>query len=451
LTVAEPAMRRSGRTQGVEMHITLKTARVVASVLLVGVAAHGGSVASATVDTEIGGSISVLGVLSGDNLEAFLSAFAPFEEETGISIEYEGTFDLLAVLQTRIDGGNPPDIVSNPSAGQMQTLASAGELVALDDIVDIAAVEADFPSSLVELSTVGDSLYGIPGTTAVAGLVWYNPTQYDGPTDGTLDDLAAWTATAAADGRTPFCIGLESGPVSGWPGASFIQQFMLQQSGADAYNRWWQGELAWTSPEVRQAFESFGAYATDDAFVAGGPTAALTTNFATAGVGLFDDPPSCYLHVQGDWLGNAMVATVPDIEPVTDVDFFLFPAASADVEPGIVTSGETFGAFTDTPQTRAFLQYVAGSQFSELIAATGLWIGPNRQTPPESYTSVLSRQAAEAYQNADTVVFGAQDGMPAAMSTAFHEAVMSYVADPASLDDILAGLDEIQQTAYAGG
>jgi alpha-glucoside transport system substrate-binding protein len=48
-------------------------------------------------------------------------------------------------------------------------------------------------------------------------------------------------------------------------------------------------------------------------------------------------------------------------------------------------------------------------------------------------------------------VFGAQDGMPAAMSTAFHEAVMSYVADPDALDDILTGLDEVQATAYAGG
>src|SRR5262245_40857167 len=84
---------------------------------------------------QIGGSVSVLGVLSGDNLEAFLSAFAPFEESTGITIDYEGTFDLLAVLQTRLDGGNPPDIVSNPSAGQMQTLAAEGELLALDDIV----------------------------------------------------------------------------------------------------------------------------------------------------------------------------------------------------------------------------------------------------------------------------------------------------------------------------
>jgi alpha-glucoside transport system substrate-binding protein len=397
---------------------------------------------------KIGGTVTVLGVLSGDPLEAFLGAFEPFEEETGISIEYEGTMDLLAVLQTRLDGGNPPDVVSNPSAGQMKTLATAGELLALDEIVDAAAIESQFPPSLVELVSVGDRLYGVPGTTAVAGLVWYNKKRYDGPTSGTIDDLAAWTADAAAAGKTPFCIGLESGPQSGWPGASWIQQFMLQESGADAYNRWWQGELAWTSPEVRRAFESFGAYATDPAQVAGGPKAALTTSFSDSAVGLFGDPPSCYLHVQGDWLGNAMVATVPDIEPVTDVDFFLFPPADEGVEPGVVTSGETFGAFTDTPQTRAFMQYVASPQFSELIAGTGLWIGPNRETPLAAYTSSLSRKAAESYLNADTVVFGAQDGMPAAMTTAFHEAVMSYVADPGALDSILAELDEVQQTAY---
>lgn len=86
----------------------------------------------------------------------------------------------------------------------MQTLASDGELLALNDIVDVAAVESGFPASLVGLVSVGDSLYGIPGTTAAAGLVWYNPTQYDGPTSGTLDVLAAWTTAAAVEGRAPF-------------------------------------------------------------------------------------------------------------------------------------------------------------------------------------------------------------------------------------------------------
>ncbi len=119
------------------MHNHRIASRIAVTVLLALTIAGKTGRSSAADEAQIGGSVNVLGVLSGDNLEAFLGAFAPFEEATGITIEYEGTFDLLAVLQTRLDGGNPPDIVSNPSAGQMQTLAADGELLALDDIVDV--------------------------------------------------------------------------------------------------------------------------------------------------------------------------------------------------------------------------------------------------------------------------------------------------------------------------
>jgi alpha-glucoside transport system substrate-binding protein len=435
------------------MHRSLRktaTGPLIAALLLAGCGGDDGAAGSSGEDDDgrIGGTIRVMGVLGGDELESFLGAFAPFEQRTGITIEYEGTGDLQAVLQTRLDGGNPPDIVSNPSAGQMQDLATAGELIPVGDIIDETTVLEQFPQSLVDLVTIDDELFGIPGTTAVAGLVWYRPDTYDGPTSGTLDEWIEWVDSAAAEGRTPFCIGLESGPASGWPGASFIQQLMLQRHGADAYNAWWQGDLPWSSPEVRGAFETFRRFATDPAYVSGGADAALTGNFADSAVGLFDDPPSCLVHVQGDWLGNAMAATVPDVEPATDIDFLPFPAAEVDTEPVIVTSGETFGAFRDSPQTRAFMSYVASPQFSELIAATGSWIGPNRDTPLDAYQSELSRKAATTYLGAESVVVGAQDGMPAAMSSAFHNAVMELVAEPSSLDAILAQLDEVRAESY---
>ena len=124
-------MRRGSLTKGVAVV-------VVAAVMMVSscadsdddVSEAGGSPSEApavsSAASDVGGSVTVMGVLGGDPLEAFLAAFAPFEEATGIEVEYEGTQDLLAVLQTRLDGGNPPDIVSNPSAGQMQDLAAAG-------------------------------------------------------------------------------------------------------------------------------------------------------------------------------------------------------------------------------------------------------------------------------------------------------------------------------------
>jgi alpha-glucoside transport system substrate-binding protein len=397
----------------------------------------------------IGGTIDLMGVLSGPTLDSYLSTFKPFEDATGIKIKYEGTADIVAVLQTRIAGGNPPDVVSNPSAGQMHSLAAQGKLVNLDGIVDVGAVRSEFPTSFVDLGSANGHVYAIGGTTNVAGLVWYDPKTYSGPKTGTLSDLNAWVEQTGASGKTPFCIGLESGPASGWPGASWIAQFMVQQAGAEAYNAWWQGKLAWTSPAVRRAFTSFGAYATNPKLVSGGPTAVLTTSFEKSAVGLFSDPPACYLHVQDDWLGNTMAQTVPNVKPVTDIDFFPFPAATADQPPAIVTSGEMFGALVDTPQTQALMRYVASPGFSTMIAGTGQWIGPNKKTGLAAYTSELSRKAAQHYTSAKTVVFGAQDGMPGAMSEAFHKAVVAYVQHPATLDAILAQLDHVQKAAYA--
>src|SRR5439155_3744848 len=79
----------------------------------------------------IGGSVSVLATWGGSEQESFLAMVKPFEEQTGATVEYEGTRDLNAVLTTRVQGGNPPDVAGLPGPGQMAELARAGQLVDL--------------------------------------------------------------------------------------------------------------------------------------------------------------------------------------------------------------------------------------------------------------------------------------------------------------------------------
>ena len=396
----------------------------------------------------IGGTLNLLGVLSGPQLDAYLSSFAPFEEATGIDLRYEGTRDINAVLQTRIAGGNPPDLVSNPSAGQMRALAAEGRLVALDDKIDLAAARRDFPGGLLDLATVNGRLYGLFYNSAVNNLVWYDPKHYDGPEPAaTLQQLDAYAAELAGQGRTPYCAGLESGAASGWPGAGWVEQLVLTQSGPAAFDRWVQGQLPWTSPEVRQAFQTFGAVVTDPKMVAGGPTAVLTTSFDKSPQGLVARRPACYLHVQADFLGNLLAAGVPGVKPVTDIDFYPFPAAAPGQERALITSGEMLGAFQDTPQTRAFMKYVASPAFGPMVAGTGQWIGANKQTKLTAYTTPLSRKAAEVYAGATTVRYTAQNSMPLAVNQAFLKAVLGYVKDPGSLDAQLARVDEARRSA----
>jgi alpha-glucoside transport system substrate-binding protein len=398
---------------------------------------------------QIGGTLTVLGILSGDNQARYLQTLRPLEQATGMTIKYEAAGDLIAVLQTRVEGGNPPDVVSNPSAGQMRGLAERGDLIALDSILDVSAIRRDYPPSLSNLTTVDGKLHGLFVNTALQGLVWYDPKSYDGPKPPTdWDALAGWAAGRSGQGTAPWCLGLESGPASGWPGAVWIEQFMLQQHGGDLYDRWWQGDLPWTSPEVRGAYAKFGAIATDPKLVSGGPNSALTTNFGESPKGLVADPPGCYLHVQADWVGNAMAAAVPGVTAGTDIDFFPFPALDPQAAGSLEINGEVLGAFRDTPQVRAFMRYVSTPEFSALVAGTGLWLGANRRTRPDAYASPLSRRAAEVYAAGRDVRFGAKDAMPAAMSQAFLKSVVDYVRKPGQLEAILSGLERTRQASY---
>jgi alpha-glucoside transport system substrate-binding protein len=398
----------------------------------------------------LGGTLNLLGVLSDQQLEAYLGTLKPFEEATGVTIKYESTRDVLAVLQTRIAGGNPPDVVSNPSAGQISQLGAQGKLVALDQFLDMEKLRAEYPAGLIDLTSADNHVYGVFYNSAVQGLVWYNPKAYTGPTKpASWAELTAWTGQTADAGTTPWCIGVESGPASGWPGAVWIEQFVLQQAGGDVYDQWWQGKLPWTSPAIKAAFQEFGRIATDPKQVSGGPTAVLTTSFTTSPQGLVAKPPACYLHVQADFIGNALVQEVPGITAVEDINFFPFPPLDPARAGSLEISGEVLGLLKDTPQGRAFLKYVATPEFSTLVAGTGQWIAANQRTELDAYTTPLSRQAAQAYANATTVRYAAQNAMPPALTQAFLAAVLAYVKNPATLDQQLATLESLRATAYS--
>jgi alpha-glucoside transport system substrate-binding protein len=114
----------------------------------------------------------------------------------------------------------------------------------------------------------------------------------------------------------------------------------------------------------------------------------------------------------------------------------------------IETSGEMLATFRDTPQTEAFMRYLATPQFAAMVASSGQWLAANKSVPSTSYSTVLEQKAARTYDNAPDVRYTAQGSMPLAMETAFFSAVLDYVKTPAHLDSILAGLDRTAATAY---
>ena len=61
--------------------------------------------------------VTILGVIVGEQQARLEEALAPFEEETGIDVIYEGTDAFTTLLPVRVDSGDSPDIAMFPQPG----------------------------------------------------------------------------------------------------------------------------------------------------------------------------------------------------------------------------------------------------------------------------------------------------------------------------------------------
>lgn len=391
---------------------------------------------------ELGGSVTMLGVLGGEELDAFLSVVAPFEDATGIEVRYEGTRDFAAVLQTRIDGGNPPDLVATPAIGEMAALAEQGALVDLATVVDDAVLSANYPASMLETGTAGGELFGLYNTVNLGGLIWYDPRRYDGPTEPeSWDELQAWAREKAAAGETPWCVGLESGAASGWPAADFIDEILLRQAGPEFHRAWREGAEPWTSPEVAQAYQTYGEMIADG-MVYGGTTTVLSTDFSQAANPMFAPEPGCYLLQQATFMGGIITDAFPDLVPGEDLDFFPAPDFNPG-HPGISSfSGEILGLITETPQSAALTRYLASTEAGTLVAATGRWLSPNVTVPADAYEDPFLRRAQEVLTEAEGTYPLGNSLMPQSEVDAFWQSGLAFAQEPGDLDAILQGIED---------
>jgi alpha-glucoside transport system substrate-binding protein len=253
----------------------------------------------------------------------------------------------------------------------------------------------------------------------------------------------------ASTGATPWCVAVQSGAASGWPGTDWLEDIVLRQSGETVYNNWWQGTQKWTSPEIKQAWQTWGEIVATSGMVYGGPNNMLSTNFGNVGDGLFTTPPHCYMVHQASFIASFFTADVPGIQPVTDFNYFPFPPFSTSAPKATETGGDIVAMFNKTPQAQAFIRYLATPEAQAIWAARGGgYLSANKDVPLSIYPDPLSRDEGDLLTSVEVVVFDASDQMPAQMTDAFYSAVLDYIQNPSSLDSILSNLDSVQASAY---
>ncbi|MFP4410282.1 ABC transporter substrate-binding protein [Coleofasciculus sp.] len=386
--------------------------------------------------------VTIMGVVTGKGEEELKKALAPFTEETGIKVIYEGTSEFATLLPVRVDSGNAPDIAMFPQPGLMADFAREGKLVAIDSFMDMTQLSDAYAQDWLNLASVDEQIYGIWYRAFVKSLVWYNPTAftakgYEVPT--TWDEMIALSDKIVADGGVPWCIGMENGSATGWVGTDWVEDIMLHQAGAEVYDQWITHEIPFNHPTVEAAFEKFGTIALNPKYVLGGTTGVLSTPFGDSPKGLFEQSPSCYMHHQGSFI----TAFFPDnVVMGKDVDVFPFPTMNQDIDAPVLVSGEIVAMFNDTPEARKLMEYLATSKPHEILAGIGGYLSPHQQVSLEAYPDEVTKRQVEILSNAKVVRFDGSDMMPGAVGTGtFWTGIVDYVGGE-DVDSVLNRIEE---------
>jgi alpha-glucoside transport system substrate-binding protein len=390
-----------------------------------------------------GKSVTVIGTWGGDEEKAFKAMVAPWETQTGNTVKYTGTRDLNAVLTTGVASGVLPDLAGLPGPGQMAEFAKGGSLKPLDAVLDIAKYKEETAPALVELGTVDGKISGVFIKAAVKGLIWYSPKLHDWSSapPATWADLQTQAKANQGDAKAIWCVGVESGAASGWPGTDWIEDIVLRQAGPEKYNQWWQGTLKWSSPEIKAAFETFGEVV---ASADGGANSVLTTNFEVGGDGLFKSPPGCVFHHQASFITG--LGAFKGAAAGTDYNFFPFPDIDPQFTGAVEGAGDLFGMFKDTEEAKSLMKYLVTAPAQDVWVKIGGALSANKNAT--SYPDDIAKRSAELLTNAKVFAFDASDLMPTAMNQAFWTAILDYTKDPGKLDTILADLDKVQTDSY---
>jgi alpha-glucoside transport system substrate-binding protein len=393
--------------------------------------------------------VSVLGVWGGSELEVFNQIIDVFEGDNETTIEFESTRDINAVLTSRVEAGNPPDIAIIPQLSLVVDLAKQGSIKDLTTVLDIDSIRKSYATSWINLGSVDGTFYGLFFKTAIKGLVYYNRQAFARlnikvPVD--WDALLQISNTIADTGVTPWSIGIESGNASGWPATDWIENIFVRLYGSIVYREWYEGKLSWTSDKVKKAWQMFGDIAADNRMVCGGRDGVISTSFQDAANPVFSDSPGAYMIQQASFMAGMIRDNFPDLTYQEDFSFFKLPPIN-EFYDAVEIAGDILVAFNDKPGTKSFMNYLSTADAQAYFAQTGAMM-PNKELSIDSYNTEIDKESARILKDADTIVFDASDMMPSEINAAFWSATIEFIRNPDRLDEILAELEAVSKDVY---
>ncbi|GAA4872984.1 ABC transporter substrate-binding protein [Serinicoccus chungangensis] len=357
--------------------------------------------------------------------QAFIESFTPFEECTGVTVEYEGSRQFETQLPVRLEAGNAPDMAWVPQPGLVERIVNdfPDAVVPVGEQAE-ANVDEYYNESWKGYGTVDGTYYGAPLGANVKSFVWYAPAAFEEngyEIPETWDDMYALSEQIAADhpDAKPWCAGIESGNATGWPATDWLEDVMLRAAGPEVYDQWVAHEIPFDDPTVVDALNQVGTILKNPDMVnggLGGVESIAVTPFGEAGLPILDR--SCFLHRQASFY-QANWPEGTNVAEDGDVFAFYLPGNDPEAQP-VLVGGEFTMMFADRPEVKALQAYLASPEWSNAKAKVSPpgWVSANSGLDPANLKSPIDQLAYELLTDeATTIRFDGSDLMPAAIGT----------------------------------
>jgi alpha-glucoside transport system substrate-binding protein len=398
-----------------------------------------------------GGTITVTSLWGGSEQAAFQKVLDAFKAKTGITATYQAQrTDYATVLQSKITGGNPPDVAIMPGLGFLRQFARSGGIKKISDLgIDPASLEANYPPGILDPGKVDGDLYGIMVKFNSKSTVGYRPDvfQKDGVTvPKTWDDFKKMLDDLKAKGEnTPLALGAKDS----WTLGDWFEEIYLRQNGPDAYKKLFSPDGDWTDGTAAKAIQT-ELEVLNDKYVVGGIKGALGTAFTDAIAEAFGTNRKAAVYYEGGFVGGIATGQVNTaLKPGTEIDWFPFPdlgnsAGTSAAEIG----GDEIAALTTNPGVKEFIQFMTTADAGSVWAGTGAIISPVKSVPATAYPTDLAKKEAAQVAGASAVVYDGQDTLPAAAPD--MGAMLQNAIQGQDITSLLKTFNDGVKSAWAG-
>jgi alpha-glucoside transport system substrate-binding protein len=415
-----------------------KPLAIVALVALLVMTACSGTASPSPAGSAAAGSkITVMSLWGGSEQDSFQKVLDAFKAKTGVTATYESIRqDYATTLQTRISGGNAPDVAIIPNIGFLRQFARQGSLKKIADLgIDVNALKPNYPPGILEIGQVDGTQYAIMVKFNSKSTMWFRPDKFKtlGVTPAT--DWASFTKLLTdikAKGTTPLALGA----ADAWTLTDWFESIYVRQAGPDKYDQLFSGKLAWSDASVATAVDTM-KQALNDNFVAGGVTAALGRLWTDGIAQAFSATGTAVVYYEGGFLGGiATGQTNTALKVGETIDWSDFPSINGN--KGVTIGGDVIAAFSTKPGVKEFIQYMTSAESGTVWAGTGAVLSPVKAVPASAYPNDLAKREAAQVAGATAVRFDGSDLLPSGggddMGAALQDALKGKTVDWAKFE-----------------